>query len=137
MSGIGEHLVPVDLPPFWIVLANPGVPIATASVFAGLASRTHPPLPAPPAFLSPEALFAWLGSQRNDLEASARAAVPAIIETIAALAAQPGCGLARMSGSGATCFGLFDTVDPALAAAAALRRARPAWWIAAAPVGGA
>ena len=50
MSGIGERLAPLALPPFWLVLANPGVPLATAAVFAGLASRSNPPLPAPPAF---------------------------------------------------------------------------------------
>jgi 4-diphosphocytidyl-2-C-methyl-D-erythritol kinase len=134
MSGIGERLQPLALPPFWIVLANPGASLATAAVFAGLAARENPPLPEPPAFPSAPALFDWLAAQRNDLEAPARALAPAIADALAALAAQPGCRLARMSGSGATCFGLFPAEAPALAAAAALRRARPDWWVAAAPV---
>ena len=135
MTGVGERLAPLELPPFWIVLANPGVPVATAAVFAGLARRTNPGLPEPPAFAGASALFDWLAARRNDLEATAAALAPAVTDTLAALAAQPDCRLARLSGSGATCFGLFDTEPAALAAATAIRRARPAWWIAAAPVG--
>ena len=134
MSGIGERLGPLALPPFWIVLANPGVPVATAAAFGGLAARANPPLSAPPAFRDPESLFAWLAVQRNDLEAPATLLAPPVAETLAALAAQTGCRLARMSGSGATCFALFAGEAPALAAADALRTARPGWWIAAAPV---
>ena len=126
MSGIGERLAPLALPPFWLVLANPGVPLATAAVFAGLASRSNPPLPPPPAFPTAEALFAWLAAQRNDLEPPAIAAAPVISETLAAIAAQPRCRLSRMSGSGATCFGLFAAEAPALAAAETLRHVRPA-----------
>jgi 4-diphosphocytidyl-2-C-methyl-D-erythritol kinase len=134
MRGIGEDLTPVALPSFWLVLANPGVPVATAAVFADLAGRSNPPMPAPPAFADAEGLFAFLAAQRNDLEAPAAALAPAIGQALAALAAQPGCRLARMSGSGATCFGLFATEAAALAAAAEIRRAAPAWWVAAAPV---
>jgi 4-diphosphocytidyl-2-C-methyl-D-erythritol kinase len=79
-------------------------------------------------------LAAWLGAQRNDLEAPAVALAPLVAEALAALAAQPGARLARMSGSGATCFALFADGAAALAAAEALRRARPSWWVAAAPV---
>jgi 4-diphosphocytidyl-2-C-methyl-D-erythritol kinase len=136
MSGVGERLEPLALPAFWIVLANPGVPLATAAVFAGLASRANPPLPAPPHFTAAGALFDWLAAQRNDLEPPAFAAAPVIAETLAALAAQPGCRVARMSGSGATCFGLFAAEASALAAADALRRGSPEWWVAAAPVAG-
>ncbi|HRO10736.1 4-(cytidine 5'-diphospho)-2-C-methyl-D-erythritol kinase [Amaricoccus sp.] len=136
MTGIGEELAPLALPPFWIVLANAGVPLSTAAVFAGLASRSNPPMPDPPALADAAALFDWLAAGRNDLEPPAVAAAPVIRETLAALAAQPGCRLARMSGTGATCFGLFAAEAPALAAADALRRTYPAWWIAAAPVEG-
>jgi 4-diphosphocytidyl-2-C-methyl-D-erythritol kinase len=135
MRGIGEDLAPVALPSFWLVLANPGVPLATAAVFAGLAGRSSPPMPAPPAFADAAGLFAFLADQRNDLEPPAAALAPAVGEAKAALATQPGCRLARMSGSGATCFGLFATEPAALAAAAGIRRAAPAWWVAAAPVG--
>jgi len=135
MQGIGEALTPLELPPFWIVLANPGVPVATGGVFAGLASRANPGMGAMPAFPDAGRLFDWLAGQRNDLEAPAVALAPPVGTALAALRAQPGCRLARMSGSGATCFGLFAAEAPALAAADALRAAEPAWWVAAAPVG--
>lgn len=134
MRGVGEALTPFALPPFWITLVNPGVPVATGAVFAGLASRDNAPMPDPPAFPDACAFFAWLAQRRNDLEPPARRLAPAIDAALSALAAQPGCALARMSGSGATCFGLFAREAPALAAADALRRAEPAWWVAAAPV---
>jgi 4-diphosphocytidyl-2-C-methyl-D-erythritol kinase len=133
MSGVGERLQPLALPPFWLVLANPGVPLATAAVFAGLAAHANPPMSAPPP-PELEAFVGWLAAQRNDLEPAAVALAPAIADLLAALAAQPGARLARMSGSGATCFALFAEEAAALAAAEALRRARPAWWVAAAPV---
>jgi 4-diphosphocytidyl-2-C-methyl-D-erythritol kinase len=134
MRGIGDDLTPLALPPFWLLLVNPGVPVATPAVFAALACRDNPPLPEPPGFADAEALAGWLGAQRNDLEAPAAALVPEIRAVLAAIAAQPGCRLARMSGSGATCFGLFVDAAPALAAAEALRAAHAGWWVAAAPV---
>jgi 4-diphosphocytidyl-2-C-methyl-D-erythritol kinase len=129
MSGIGEHLVPVGLPLFWMVLVNPGVAVPTGAVFAALGRRDNPPLPDLPPFPDAPSLFAWLAGTRNDLEPPARAVAGPIAEVLAALAAQPGCALARMSGSGATCFGLFATEAPARAAADALARAEPGWWV--------
>jgi 4-diphosphocytidyl-2-C-methyl-D-erythritol kinase len=134
MRGIGDELAPVALPAFWLVLVNPGVPIPTPAVFAALSCRDNPPMPDPPAFPDAAALASWLATCRNDLEAAALTVAPEIGEVVAAIAARPGCRLARMSGSGATCFGLFTAAEPALAAAEALRAARPAWWTAAAPV---
>lgn len=134
MQGIGETLTPLALPPFWIVLANPGVPVPTSAVFSGLLSRDNPAMETPPAFSGAAALFDWLARQRNDLEPPAVACAPAVATVLAALRARPGAALARMSGSGATCFGLFATEGPALAAADALRTAEPGWWVAAAPV---
>ncbi len=133
MQGIGERLTPLDLPPFWIVLANPGVPLATAAAFAGLVSRTNPPLAPPPAFPDAAAFFGYLAAQRNDLEAPAVSLAPPLAATLASVRRQPGCVLARMSGSGATCFGVFAAEAPALAAAEAIRHAEPTWWTAAAP----
>lgn len=132
MRGVGEALEPVSLPPFWLVLANPGAPVATGAVFAGLSRRDNAPMTAPGPLADAAALAAWLARQRNDLEAPALRLAPAIAETLAALAARPGCLLSRMSGSGATCFGLFAAEPPARAAAAALAAARPDWWVAAA-----
>jgi 4-diphosphocytidyl-2-C-methyl-D-erythritol kinase len=135
MTGAGEALAPIPaLPPAWIVLANPGIAVSTPAVFAALVRRDNPPLPPVPAFPDAPTLAAWLASQRNDLETPALALAPAIAETSAALAAQPGTLLARMSGSGATCFALFRREAEARAAAAAL--ARPGWWTAAAPLAG-
>jgi 4-diphosphocytidyl-2-C-methyl-D-erythritol kinase len=134
MSGVGETLEPLAIPAFWMVLANPRVAVPTGAVFAGLASRDGSPLSPPPAFSSPAALFDWLAAQRNDLEAPALAVAPAIASVLAALASRPDCRLARMSGSGATCFGLFESERSARAAASALSCAEPGWWIASAPV---
>ncbi len=136
LQGIGERVTSVDLPPFWIVLANPGFPVATPEVFARLAHRDNTPLPEMPArFATQDALITWLGRSRNDLEAPAIALQPAIARVRDALAALAGCRLARMSGSGATCFGIFDGAATALAAADTLRHAEPGWWVVAAPVG--
>lgn len=135
MQGIGERLAPAPpLPEFWLVLVNPGVAVPTGAVFAGVRDR-HPP--APPQM--PEAGFArfddfaaWLATQRNDLQAPAAAICPPIAEVLDALSGAP---LARMSGSGATCFALVETAEQAQGVAARLRIARPGWWVAAAAVG--
>lgn len=134
MRGIGDDLAPLALPAFWLVLANPGVPVSTPAVFASLAGRENPPLSEPPAFPDAEALATWLAAQRNDLEAPAATLAPEIRAVLDALAETPACRLARMSGSGATCFGFFTAPEPALAAADILRDSHPAWWAVAAPV---
>jgi 4-diphosphocytidyl-2-C-methyl-D-erythritol kinase len=136
MQGIGEALTPFALPSFAIVLVNPGVPVPTGAVFSGLASHDNEGLGELPRGTDPGLLFDWLARQRNDLEAPAVAIAPPIGRMLAALKGQDGCRLARMSGSGATCFGLFATLPAALAAADTLRAAQPEWWIAAAPAGG-
>ena len=136
MSGIGEALAPLRLPPFALVLANPGVAVPTGAVFARLARRDNPALGPVPGFAAARELFGWLANQRNDLEPPAAEVAPVIGAVTAALAAQPGCALALMSGSGATCFGLFGTLPEAEAAARALARAEPGWWVAASPAAG-
>lgn len=131
MGGIGEVLAEVPpLPPFWLVLANPGVAVATPAVFAALSEKTGRPMPlALPRCGSAAELATFLRMQRNDLEASARLLAPAIGAVLAALSAQPGCLLARMSGSGATCFGLFADPLHAAAAARAISAAERSWWV--------
>lgn len=112
-----------------ILLVNPGTAVATPAVFRALERRENPGMTTPPqAGVGREGWIAWLAAQRNDLEAPAAALVPEIGEVLGAVAAQPGCRLARMSGSGATCFGLFD--GDARGAAAVLKRAHPDWWVA-------
>ena len=129
MQGIGEALTPLPLPPIWAVLANPGTAVATADVFRALHPRTNPPLMPPPALPDPQSLALWLMTGRNDLEPAATHIAPIITKTLNALNRQPGALLARMSGSGATCFALYTTKDHAKTAARTLRAAHPAWWV--------
>jgi 4-diphosphocytidyl-2-C-methyl-D-erythritol kinase len=139
MRGIGEDLAPAPaLPECWLVLVNPMRGLSTAAVFEALERRDNPPGPAAPrGFADVGALVAWLARQRNDLEAPARRLLPVVATALGALRWQPTCRLARMSGSGATCFGVFDDEPAATAAAAALRAAEPGWWIAPCRVAGA
>lgn len=133
MRGVGERVERLDgLPDFALVLVNPGIAVPTASVFRELAAS---PLAEDftaseaPKVSTLDALVAWLHVHGNDLEPPARRIAPAIGDVILAIAATSGCRLARMSGSGATCFGLYANESEARAAAAAL--ARPGWWVAA------
>lgn len=134
MQGVGEQIATLPpLPEAYLVLINPGVAIATPAAFGGLANKTNPPLPEMPAFADTAGFAAWLRQQRNDLEASALSVAPVIAGVQAALRAQPGCLLARMSGSGATCFGLFARKAQAEDAASRLK-STPGWWVACAAV---
>jgi len=129
MEGRGERLTALDpLPAMAMVLINPGVSVATPKVFAALGARHGTGLPPPPQFAGAASLVAYLKDTANDLEAPARAIAPVIGEVLALLASQPGARLARMSGSGATCFALFDGDDDATAAARAIGEAHPQWW---------
>jgi 4-diphosphocytidyl-2-C-methyl-D-erythritol kinase len=129
MTGVGEGLAPVSVPPAWLVLVNPGVGVSTPAVFRELARRDNPAMPSRlPDLPDAQALAAFVAAQRNDLEAPAIALAPVIAQVKQAIAAQPGCLLARMSGSGATCFGLFAGEAPARNAAMAIARAQPDWW---------
>lgn len=136
MTGIGEGLGAVPaLPEAWLVLVNPGVGVSTPAVFKALARADNAPMPREaPKMRSAAELAAFLSMQRNDLEAPAMALQPVIGRVKAALSAQAGCRVARMSGSGATCFGLFDDPLAAHAAARTIRAAEPAWWVADAPL---
>lgn len=128
MRGVGERITPVDLPDLHLVLANPRVEIPTPAAFAALARRDSAPLPDLPARADARALIGWLGATRNDLQAPAIGLHPVISGCLAALTAQ-GAALARMSGSGATCFGLFADAPAAAAAAQAIAAAQPGWWV--------
>ncbi|MGQ0563997.1 MAG: 4-(cytidine 5'-diphospho)-2-C-methyl-D-erythritol kinase [Gemmobacter sp.] len=136
MQGIGERLSPAPaLPPAWLVLVNPGVPVPTGAVFAALQGRYGPGMAnLPDRFDDVQALARWLATQRNDLQAPALALAPPVAEALAALSAQRDCLLARMSGSGGTCFGLFADEPKAQAAAAGIISAERQWWAAAASI---
>lgn len=126
MRGIGDVLAPVpDFPAFDLLLVNPRIEVPTGPVFNGLVRKDNPPMPdAIPAFSDTAALCDWLGQQRNDLEAPARALAPQIDDVLTALG---DAQLARMSGSGATCFGVYAD---ATRAEAQIRAAHPDWWVA-------
>ncbi|MBA3069541.1 MAG: 4-(cytidine 5'-diphospho)-2-C-methyl-D-erythritol kinase [Hyphomonas sp.] len=133
MRGEGERVTPVPLPgPLPALLVNPGVACPTGPIFkaydaagGGAGFSEIDPLPE---FSDAADLAHWLGRQRNDLEAPAAAQVPEIGRVLGVLRAQPGVRLARMSGSGATCFALFDTIAFAERTAVALNAEHPGWW---------
>ena len=135
VAGIGERIARAPpLPPAWLVLVNPNVALPTAQVFAarsggfsrpGRWSGTPPDL---------SALADRLADLRNDLEAPARVLAPEVDDALAALGRQPDALLARMSGSGATCFGVFARQEAAREAAATIAGERPDWWVRAAPL---
>jgi 4-diphosphocytidyl-2-C-methyl-D-erythritol kinase len=145
MTGIGEILSdPIGLPKLPAVLVNPRVAVPTKDVFAALRGRFSDKETATPAPWEPRAsrarpkagaVFDALTERRNDLEAPAIEIAPVIADVLAGLRALKGCRLARMSGSGATCFALFATGPAAAAAASALRRRHPDWWIRATTLG--
>lgn len=136
MRGIGEQLSPpLALPRLPALLVNPGVALATKDVFARLDStaRTGPSLDDIP--LERDALIAMLAAQSNDLTQAAIAQAPVVTDVLAALSKLPGNLLARMSGSGPTCIGLFATQAAAADAARRLGAAQPRWWVRAATLG--
>jgi 4-diphosphocytidyl-2-C-methyl-D-erythritol kinase len=134
MAGLGEKVAPLEnAAPLPAILVNPGVGLSTAAVFKQLGAPSYLTSPK-----STPAVFGWrnaaeaaayLKDGRNDLQTSAIALAPAIGEVLKSISALPGCLLARLSGSGATCFGLFPTKAEADAAANALRKTHPAWWV--------
>ena len=137
MRGVGGDLGPtLRLPPLFAVLVNPGVPVETKSVFAriglapgqSLGGGAHPAIPDG---ASLDQLLPLLRKGRNDMEDAASVVAPVIGSVIAVLSAARGCKLARMSGSGATCFALFETCHAASKAAKVIRRDHSAWWVAA------
>ena len=129
MEGRGEIVTPLPpLPPAHIVLVNPGASVATADVFRRLTIRTGDAALAPPAaFTALDALTRYLKTTRNDLEAPALAIAPVIGSVLEALVRQ-GAVFVRMSGSGATCFGFFETAATAQSAADAIAKVEPRWW---------
>lgn len=140
MRGEGERLDRVALPaPVPALLVNAGIPCPTGPIFqafdaaGGGADFTEQ---TPPKFASLGVLFDWLETTYNDLEAPAMARHSEIAATLAALRSLSGQKCVRMSGSGATCFALFETMEAAMAAARALKAGQPDWWCVATELGG-
>ena len=127
---MGERIAAAPpLPDVGLLLVNPGIPVATGQIFTERRGPFSAPAAIPGSFGNTEVLMAALAACRNDLESSARAMVPQISDVLAAINSQEGCLLARLSGSGATCFGLFDALDGAVAAASRIRDAHTRWWV--------
>jgi 4-diphosphocytidyl-2-C-methyl-D-erythritol kinase len=139
MTGVGENLLPLSLPKMPCVMVNPRVAVATKDVFSALGLRNGELLvgfsdiiqaPAwPQAGASVEDWVEALAESSNDLEAPAMRIQPVITEVIAALNATNGAWLARMSGSGATCFAIFENTAEAQRAAQKIQLDHPQWWV--------
>ena len=139
MTGVGETLLPVSLPKIPCVLVNPRIPVATKDVFAALGLRNGELLVGasdiiqatawPEQGASVEDWVEVLAENSNDLEAPATRIQPVIGQVIAALNATNGAWLARMSGSGATCFAIFENTAEAQRAAQKIRLDHPQWWV--------
>ena len=126
MQGIGEILGEAPpLPRFGLLLANPRTALPTPAVFRARSGGFSPPAETPARLPDAASLTTWLRPLGNDLQDAAIALCPGVAEVLRAIGAQPGCMLSRMSGSGATCFGIFRDEPAAEAAAAALPAA---WW---------
>ena len=121
----------------FMVLVHPAVAVSTAAVFARLQAPADPPLPdLPRRFDSVADFVRWLRPTQNGLADAARDVAPAIGNALLALS-NTGAMFARMSGSGAACFGIFPFRDAAERAARVIRSAEPSWWVAATTTGGA
>jgi 4-diphosphocytidyl-2-C-methyl-D-erythritol kinase len=134
MRGIGEILSdPMKLPELPAVLVNPGVAVPTKDVFAALGARALTGSPEPDEFIAIDtdaaSLIPLLAGRRNDLQTPAIKLEPVIADVLRALERSANCLLARMSGSGATCFGLFGSCADAQEAARRMQAAHPGWWV--------
>lgn len=132
MEGRGEVLRPAESMPYLpLLLVNPGVAVPTKDVFAGLDTRSGADMVLPHGrFADTADLLRYLETTRNDLETPARRLQPVIGEVLAAMDSLAGALLVRMSGSGATCFGIFADDDCCQRAGESLRQSHPGWWIA-------
>ena len=139
MTGVGETLLPLSLPTMPCVMVNPGVGLATRDVFTALGLRNGELLVGASDVMRAAAwpedgasLEDWveaLAAGSNDLEAPATRLQPVIGEVLSALGASNGAWLVRMSGSGATCFAIFENIPEARRAAQKIQLDRPTWWV--------
>jgi 4-diphosphocytidyl-2-C-methyl-D-erythritol kinase len=139
MTGVGESLLPLALPKMPCVMVNPGIPVATRDVFAALGLRNGELLVGaadviqatawPEQGASVEDWVEALAASANDLEAPAMRIEPVIGEVLSALNASNGAWLARMSGSGATCFAIYENTAEARRAAEKIKLDHPGWWV--------
>jgi 4-diphosphocytidyl-2-C-methyl-D-erythritol kinase len=131
MGGVGTELAPApDLPPAGLLLVNPGIGLSTPSVYRARRGDFTPAMRFAEAPKDARALARLLAERCNDLAEPAIVLVPEIAAVLNEIGRTEGCLLARMSGSGATCFGLFDDAATAARAGDAIRAAKPGWWVA-------
>jgi 4-diphosphocytidyl-2-C-methyl-D-erythritol kinase len=131
MGGIGEQIEPIEkMPRCFMVLVNPNIPLPTPPVFKARTGAFSNAARFDVMPSSAGALAQMLAERKNDLEAPAKTLCAAITDVLDVVNAQHGCLLARLSGSGATCFGLFDRIDDAENAAQTIRRQIKEWWVA-------
>ena len=125
----GQIVKPLaEIPCLALVLVNPGLPLKTRDVFNAMGNADNPPLGTPPTPLRASTLIPWLRMKRNDLESAARSLQPQIGEVLNRLRRAPECKLARMTGSGATCFGVFENLAAARVAANEIVAEKQDWW---------
>lgn len=134
VSGIGERVSPApSWPDLWMILVNPGIPVATTKVFQAFSGQfTKPEIQngtGPTWSLSVGDFIDYLASRENSLTDAALSIAPVIAEVLAVLSAAPDCLLTRMSGSGPTCFGLFDSETKAQNAAKTIDEKKSEWWV--------
>ncbi len=130
IGGVGEVLIsPPTIPAFWLVLVNPGIPVETAKVFSSHSPNFSPISRFNKSPKDAQSLAVLLSERKNDLENSAISLFPEIAEVLNSLANIPNILISRMSGSGATCFGLFEDPSSAKLAEQLLKEEHPAWWI--------
>jgi 4-diphosphocytidyl-2-C-methyl-D-erythritol kinase len=135
VEGIGERLTIVPIfPRLYCVLVNPGVAVSTAEVYRRLEIKSGTDRKPPATFADASAVLGFLEAVGNDLQEPAMKLAPEICEVLGALCAEDATLLARMSGSGSTCFGLFGSAETAREIAAKIAKAHPQWWVKAAKI---
>lgn len=128
-EGIGEEITLLPaMPQAGVLLVNPGVAVSTPQIFRLLTQKTNPPQPPVPAFATGKDLALFISRTRNDLQPAAIALQPVTGEVLTALAATNALAC-RMSGSGATCFAIFETLQDAKTAESRLSAAHENWWV--------
>ncbi|MDE2739259.1 MAG: 4-(cytidine 5'-diphospho)-2-C-methyl-D-erythritol kinase [Paracoccaceae bacterium] len=130
VSGLGEKIAVLDsFPEFPLLLVNPNKPVQTQDVYKGLTKVNNSSQTPFPALGNKNDIISWIREQRNDLEPPALQLCPEIKNILSRLRDQEGCMVARMSGSGGTCFGIFQTAEQVSVAAKTIKQLEPGWWI--------
>ncbi len=130
IQGIGEIVSPLlDLAEMPVLLVNPGKPCLTKNIFKRYQGPFRSPITIPSGLSHPDNLIKFLELQNNDLEPYAQEEVPEIRNILNALRIMPGIQIARLSGSGATCFGLFSSEIQTKDAAITIAKENPDWWV--------